>query len=59
MAMKMRQSLAQMEQEFLYEAELDQQRREHLHRNIRLRSRRRRAATERQEELTSASTCSC
>ena len=47
MAMKMRQSLAQMEQAFRYEAELDQQGREHLNRNIRVRSRKRRAAKER------------
>jgi hypothetical protein len=32
MALKMRQSLAQIEQAFRYEAELDQKRREHLRR---------------------------
>jgi membrane glycosyltransferase len=41
MAMKMRQSLAQLEQEFLYETQQDRQRREHLRRNAVLRSRRR------------------
>jgi hypothetical protein len=41
MAMKMRQSLAQLEQDFLYEAELDQRRREHLQRNVHVRSRKR------------------
>jgi hypothetical protein len=41
MAMKMRQSLAQLEREFLYEAQLDQKRREHLRRHAVMRSRRR------------------
>ena len=41
MALKMRQSLAQLERDFLYESELDQRRREHLNRNVRVRSRRR------------------
>jgi membrane glycosyltransferase len=41
MAMKMRQSLAQLEQEFLYETQQDRQRREHLRRNAVVRSRKR------------------
>ena len=41
MALKMRQSLAQLERDFLYESEQDQRRREHLNRNVRVRSRRR------------------
>jgi membrane glycosyltransferase len=41
MAMKMRQSLAQMEREFLYEAEQDQKRREHLQRRVHVRARQR------------------
>jgi hypothetical protein len=41
MALKMRQSLAQLERDFLYESELDQRRREHLRRNVRVRSRKR------------------
>jgi hypothetical protein len=41
MAMKMRQSLAQLEREFLYEAELDQRRAAHLRRHVDMRSRRR------------------
>ncbi len=44
--MKMRQSLAQIEQAFRYEAELDQQRREHLRRRAMHRSRVRRAERE-------------
>jgi hypothetical protein len=43
MALKMRQSLAQLEREFLYEAELDQRRREHLARHVHQRSRKRNA----------------
>jgi hypothetical protein len=39
MSLKMRQSLAQIEQAFRYEAELDQQRREHLRRKALRRSR--------------------
>jgi hypothetical protein len=39
--MKMRQSLAQLEREFLYEMELDQRRREHLQRTVHIRSRKR------------------
>ena len=41
MAMKMRQSLAQLEQEFRHEAQLDRSRREHLRRHAVLRSRKR------------------
>jgi membrane glycosyltransferase len=41
MALKMRQSLAQMERDFLYESELDQQRREHLRRTAVVRARKR------------------
>jgi hypothetical protein len=41
MAMKMRQSLAQLEQEFRHEAQLDTKRREHLRRNAVVRSRKR------------------
>jgi membrane glycosyltransferase len=41
MAMKMRQSLAQLEQEFRHEAQLDRTRRESLRRNAVLRSRKR------------------
>jgi hypothetical protein len=41
MAMKMRQSLAQLEQEFLHEAQLDRSRRESLRRKAVLRSRNR------------------
>jgi ABC-type transport system involved in cytochrome bd biosynthesis fused ATPase/permease subunit len=41
MAMKMRQSLAQLEQEFRHEAQLDRTRRESLHRKAVRRSRRR------------------
>jgi hypothetical protein len=41
MAMKMRQSLAQLEQEFRHEAHLDRKRREHLRRNAVVRSRKR------------------
>jgi hypothetical protein len=37
----MRQSLAQLEQDFLYESQLDQQRREHLIRHVHVRSRKR------------------
>ena len=46
MAMKMRQSLAQLERQFLYEAELDQKRREHLARRVHARSRQRTAERE-------------
>jgi membrane glycosyltransferase len=48
MAMKMRQSLAQLEQEFLYETQQDRRRREHLRRNAVLRSRKRTIDRERQ-----------
>jgi hypothetical protein len=41
MAMKMRQSLAQLEQEFVYETQQDRERREHLRRNAVQRSRKR------------------
>ena len=41
MAMKMRQSLAQLEQEFWHEAQLDRHRREHLRRSAAVRSRKR------------------
>ncbi len=41
MAMKMRQSLAQLEQEFRHEAQLDRSRREHLRRSAVIRSRKR------------------
>jgi membrane glycosyltransferase len=41
MAMKMRQSLAQLEQEFLQETKLDRSRRESLRRRAALRSRKR------------------
>jgi membrane glycosyltransferase len=41
MAMKMRQSLAQLEQEFRHEAQMDRSRRENLRRNAVLRSRKR------------------
>jgi hypothetical protein len=41
MAMKMRQSLAQLEQEFWHEAQQDRRRREHLHRHAVVRSRKR------------------
>jgi membrane glycosyltransferase len=41
MAMKMRQSLAQLEQEFRHEAQLDRSRRESLRRTAVLRSRKR------------------
>ena len=44
--MKMRQSLAQFERAFMYEAELDHQRREHLRRTAVVRSRRRHQARE-------------
>ena len=43
MALKMRQSLAQIEQAFLYEAEQDQRRRAHLQHNVDARSRKRHA----------------
>jgi hypothetical protein len=42
MAMKMRQSLEAFEQQFRYEAEQDQRRREYLRRNVHVRSRKRR-----------------
>jgi hypothetical protein len=41
MAMKMRQSLAQLEQEFRHETQLDRNRRESLRRHAALRSRKR------------------
>jgi membrane glycosyltransferase len=41
MAMKMRQSLAQLEQEFLYEAQRDRSRRENLRRHAVRRTRKR------------------
>jgi hypothetical protein len=41
MAMKMRQSLAQLEQEFRHEMQLDRSRREHLRRSAVVRSRKR------------------
>ena len=41
MAMKMRQSLAQLEQQFRHEAQLDRTRRESLRRHAVLRSRKR------------------
>jgi anti-sigma-K factor RskA len=41
MAMKMRQSLAQLEQEFLHEAQLDRSRRENLRRRALIRARKR------------------
>ena len=41
MAMKMRQSLAQLEQDFRHEAQLDRSRRENLRRHAVLRSRKR------------------
>ena len=41
MAMKMRQSLAQLEQEFWQESQLDRHRREHLQRSVGARSRKR------------------
>jgi cytochrome c-type biogenesis protein CcmH/NrfG len=47
MAMKMRQSLAQLEQEFLYETQQDRTRREHLRRNAVVRSRKRHVERER------------
>jgi hypothetical protein len=42
----MRQSLAQLERDFLHETELDLRRRQHLYVNARRRSRNRRAARE-------------
>jgi hypothetical protein len=42
MAMKMRQSLAELEEEFRYETELDRSRRENLRRHAVMRSRKRR-----------------
>jgi hypothetical protein len=47
--MKMRQSLAQFEQAFVYEAELDQQRREQLRRQTAARSRHRWHARQRKK----------
>ncbi|MBV9005399.1 MAG: hypothetical protein JOZ98_12865 [Solirubrobacterales bacterium] len=47
MAMKMRQSLAQLEQEFRHEAQLDRSRRENLRRRALQRSRKRQIARER------------
>lgn len=46
MAMKMRQSLAQLEQQFRHEAQLDRTRRESLRRRAALRSRKRTHARE-------------
>jgi hypothetical protein len=46
MAMKMRQSLAQLEQEFRHEIQRDRRRRESLRRNAVLRSRKRTAERE-------------
>ncbi len=46
MAMKMRQSLAQLEQEFRHETALDRHRREHLRRHAAQRSRKRGRARE-------------
>jgi membrane glycosyltransferase len=46
MAMKMRQSLAQLEQEFRHEAKLDRSRRESLRRHAVVRSRKRSHARE-------------
>ena len=51
MAMKMRQSLAQLEQEFRHETQQDRTRREHLRRNAVLRSRKR--TVEREQERSS------
>ena len=48
MAMKMRQSLAQLEQEFRHEAQLDRSRRESLRRRSVLRSRKRTYEREKQ-----------
>jgi hypothetical protein len=45
--MKMRQSLAQIEQEFLHQRELEQRRRQHLERTAAVRSRQRWHARER------------
>jgi anti-sigma-K factor RskA len=47
MAMKMRQSLAQLEQQFRHEAQLDRSRRENLRRRAVVRSRKRHIARER------------
>lgn len=41
MALKMRQSLAQLEQEFRQESQLDRHRREHMQRSVVVRSRKR------------------
>ena len=46
-SMKMRQSLAQIEQEFLHQREIEQQRRKHLQRTAAVRSRQRWHARER------------
>ena len=51
MAMKMRQSLAQLEQEFRHEIQRDRRRREHLRRTPSLRSRKR--AHEREQKRSS------
>jgi hypothetical protein len=48
MAMKMRQSLAELEQEFREEMEIDRRRREHLRRHAITRSRKRYVERERQ-----------
>lgn len=45
--MRMRQSLAQLEREFLYQAELDQQRQAQIRRSVEIRSRQRWHARER------------
>jgi membrane glycosyltransferase len=47
MAMKMRQSLAQLEQEFRHETQRDRSRREHLRRHAVVRSRKRTVLRER------------
>jgi len=51
MAMKMRQSLAQLEQEFRHEMQQDRRRREHLRRHAVLRSRKR--SVEREKKKSS------
>jgi hypothetical protein len=47
MAMKMRQSLAELEQEFRHEMQLDRRRQDHLRRSAVSRTRKRRRARER------------
>jgi membrane glycosyltransferase len=49
MAMKMRQSLAQLEQEFRHEMQQDRRRRDHLRRRAVTRSRKRTAAREKKK----------